>query len=142
MATFKQKLTAKHLVENGGNIGAAMRAAGYSKATAKTPQKLTLSKGWQDLMDDIFPDKALLIKHRQLLNAKKTIFVGNKKYLISDNVALAKALDLAYKLKGKYIHNEEEKRQFEEFDGWTQDELSNYATKGEMPEGKTINVLQ
>lgn len=137
MATFKQKLTAKHLVENGGNIGKAMRAAGYSKATAKTPQKLTLSKGWQDLMEDIFPDKTLLIKHRQLLNAKKAIFIGNKKYLISDNVALAKALDLAYKIKGRYTYKEDNKP-LREFDGWTQDELLNYATKGEMPKDKTI----
>ncbi|MDO8487563.1 MAG: hypothetical protein Q7S45_04665 [Candidatus Curtissbacteria bacterium] len=51
MATFKQKLAASKLVENGGNIGEAMKSAGYSKNTAKTPQKLTESKGWRELMD-------------------------------------------------------------------------------------------
>ena len=38
------------MVENGGNIGKAMIAAGYTPATAKTPQKLTQSEGYKELM--------------------------------------------------------------------------------------------
>lgn len=59
MPTYKQKIVASKLVENGGNIGKAMVAAGYSPATAKTPQKLTDSQGWQELMKDrspVYPD--------------------------------------------------------------------------------------
>lgn len=66
MPTLKQKLVASKLVENGGNMGRAMVSAGYSKATAKTPQKLTERKGWKELMNKYLPDEELLQKHRQL----------------------------------------------------------------------------
>ena len=89
MPTLKQKLVASKLVENGGNISRAMVSAGYSPATAKTPQKLTKSKGWKDLMDTIFPDEVLLNTHRQLLD-------------VSDANVVIRVLDLAYKLKGRY----------------------------------------
>ena len=49
--TLKQKLATEKLVENGGNIGKAMIEAGYSPMTAKTPQKLTESKGFQELKE-------------------------------------------------------------------------------------------
>ena len=52
MATRKQKLAVDKLVENGGNVSKAMEAAGYSKATAKTPQKLTESKGFMEILDE------------------------------------------------------------------------------------------
>ena len=52
MATSKQKKAVDKLVENGGNVSKAMEAAGYSKATAKTPQKLTESKGFMELLDE------------------------------------------------------------------------------------------
>jgi len=71
MTTIKQKLAVSKMVENGGNIGKAMIAAGYSPATAKTPQKLTDSRGWQELIKDYFSDKALVQLHRSLLFAEK-----------------------------------------------------------------------
>ena len=67
--TYKQKIAASKVVENGGNIGKAMLAAGYSPATAKTPQKLTRSKGWQKLFKQHLPEEKLLEKHKQLLDA-------------------------------------------------------------------------
>jgi len=57
------------MVENGGNISQAMRDAGYSPATAKTPQKLTKSKSWQKLMKKYLHDEYLISKHIQLLDA-------------------------------------------------------------------------
>ncbi len=46
MATYRQKLAAQKLVENGGNIGKAMSAAGYSPATAKgSPRWLVCERG-------------------------------------------------------------------------------------------------
>ena len=71
MTTIKQKLAASKLVENGGNIGKAMIDAGYSPTTAKTPQKLTKSKGWQELMQDYFPDEELVKTHKSLFDAEK-----------------------------------------------------------------------
>ncbi len=75
MATMKQKLAASKLVENGGNIGKAMISAGYSPMTAKTPAKLTRSKGWQDYMDTAFPDKLLAKIQRELLEASTLSFM-------------------------------------------------------------------
>lgn len=48
------------VAENGGNISKAMRDAGYSPQTAKTPQKLTQSASWQELMEAYLPDDMLL----------------------------------------------------------------------------------
>ena len=67
--TFRQRLAASKMVENGGNISQAMRDAGYSPATAKTPQKLTKSKSWQKLMKKYLHDEYLISKHIQLLDA-------------------------------------------------------------------------
>jgi hypothetical protein len=47
MSTIRQKRAITEMVENGGNISKAMISAGYSAATAKTPGKLTGSKGFQ-----------------------------------------------------------------------------------------------
>lgn len=69
MATIKQKKAIDKLVENGGNISKAMRDVGYSPQTAKTPQKLTESKGWKELMDKYLPDSLIAKKHNELLNA-------------------------------------------------------------------------
>ena len=48
MPTVKQKKAINNIVENGGNISKAMRDAGYSEQTAKTPQKLTESVGFKE----------------------------------------------------------------------------------------------
>lgn len=65
MATLKQKKAFDNVVENGGNVSKAMIEANYSPATAKTPQKLTESKGWSELciengLTDDFLVKALV----------------------------------------------------------------------------------
>lgn len=71
MATARQKVAAKKVVENGGNVSQAMIEAGYSPNTAHTPQKLTESKGWEELMEEFLSDKELQEKHRELLNATR-----------------------------------------------------------------------
>lgn len=48
--TLKQKRAFKAMVENGGNVSKAMISAGYSAPTAKTPQKLTESDGFQEIL--------------------------------------------------------------------------------------------
>lgn len=110
MATMKQKLAYKKVVENGGNISKAMKDAGFSPATAKTPQKLTESKGWKELMAKYLPDELLAKKHLALLNKKEIITKNNnatKEIEIVptgeiDATAVSKGLDMAYKLKGSY----------------------------------------
>lgn len=53
MATQKQTTAAKKMVENGGIVSKAMVDAGYSPATAKTPQKLTESKGYKNIVAEL-----------------------------------------------------------------------------------------
>lgn len=71
MATTRQKMAAKEVVGNGGNVTKAMLKAGYSKNTANTPQKLTESKGWEELMEEFLSDAELQEKHRGLLQATR-----------------------------------------------------------------------
>lgn len=72
MPTIKQKKAFKALGENGGNISKAMATAGYSitKPNVST-DKLTNSKGWQELMELHLPEKELAKKHKELLNSSR-----------------------------------------------------------------------
>lgn len=67
MSTLKQKKALDNMVENGGIISTAMIKAGYSENTAKTPQKLTESKGWRELVEERLPDTLLSQQHKELL---------------------------------------------------------------------------
>lgn len=89
MATQRQKKAFANVAENGGIVSRAMIDAGYSEQTAKTPQKLTDSKAWHELMEEYMPDNKLALKHQQLLNDE-------------ESTIQVKALDMAYKLKGSY----------------------------------------
>ena len=108
MPTVKQKKTATKMVEKGGNVSKAMVAGGYSPQTAHNPKKLTESKGWKELMESNIPDNLLARKHQALLNKKEIIVVGKGKDREAlttkeiDATAVAKGLDLAYKIKNKY----------------------------------------
>lgn len=93
MATFRQIQAVNNLVENGGNVSRAMLEAGYSPATAKTPQKLTESVGFSELMEAYLPDDMLLGALSDDIEAKK----GNRKA----------ELELAFKLKGKMVEKQD-----------------------------------
>lgn len=71
MPTIKQKRALDIVVEGSGNMGEAMVKAGYSKETAKTPQKLTESKGWKELVEEHLSDKTLSKIHEGLLKSKR-----------------------------------------------------------------------
>ena len=107
MATERQKKAIEYVVENGGNVSQAMIKANYSPKTAKTPQKLTQSKAWEELMDKHLPDKLLAKKHKELLTIPKKVrkFIKGdleSEYEEVDSNALKAGLDMAYKLKGHY----------------------------------------
>lgn len=108
MATFKQKVAFKEVL-NGSTISGAMVKAGYAeKTTATTTGKLTNTKGWKELMDKHMPDSVLAKKHRELLNKREIVYskVNGKEEAEQinepDTQAVSKALDMAYKLKGRY----------------------------------------
>lgn len=62
MPTLLQKRAVENLVANGGRVRKAMRDAKYSLATAKTPKKLTESKGYKELCVQYGLTDKLLLK--------------------------------------------------------------------------------
>lgn len=83
--TNKQSKAIHKMVENGGNASRAMRESGYSINTAKTPSKLTKSKSYTELLDDLLPNDFLLNALRADIEANP----GNRRAY----------LELAFKLK-------------------------------------------
>lgn len=120
--TTKQALASKKLVENGGNVSKAMREAGYSKAMAKNPQKLTQSKAWQQLMEKYLPDATLLQVHQEGLQANKIIsarIIGmdatdqtDDFIEVPDHAVRHKFLETAYKLKHRLSPESQTLQQF------------------------------
>lgn len=102
MSLFRAKATIENVLESNGkmSISKAMLKAGYPSSTAKNPQQLTRSKMWKQLLEEYLSDEYLSKKHKELLEKK-------------DANAVAKGLDMAYKLKGRYQkdkENEEENK--------------------------------
>ena len=114
MATTKQKLVVKKLMENNGNVSKSMKEAGYSLETAKNPQQVTRSKGFEELMEKELPDGLLLKRHKELLNKREVIttkffnhttgeYEKETKVIDEPDTKAVKAgLNMGYKLKGKY----------------------------------------
>jgi hypothetical protein len=113
MATLKQKLAFKEVGVNGGNISKAMKSANYAPSITHATEKLTNSKGWQELMNKFLPDKLLAQKHLEGLEANRIISANitygeadektNDFIEVPDQATRHKFLDTAYKLKGRYI---------------------------------------
>jgi len=53
MATIKQRRAVIKMVETGGNASKAMRDRGYSPNTAVNPDKLTRTKGFREVADEL-----------------------------------------------------------------------------------------
>lgn len=116
MATTKQKMALTKLSENvrksgkkPGNLGAALKAAGYSESVCKSPQRVTKSKGWTELLDEYFPGYLVLERHRKLLDNE-------------DPKVVSRALDMAYKLRGSYNSNTTNQIT-SQFQDWTDEDL-------------------
>lgn len=107
MATVRQKMALAKLAENGGSVGQAMRDAGYSEVSSKTPSKLTNSIGWNELVEEHLPDAALVKVHKEGLGAFKyeTQLTGKGESQIvkvPDFSVRHKYLETGYKVKGRY----------------------------------------
>ena len=90
MPTIKQEKALEKMVENGGNASQAMRDVGYSENTAKTPQKLTESKGFKELCEDSgLTDSFLIESLVEDIKAKK----GNRRA----------ELELGLKVRGRLV---------------------------------------
>lgn len=101
-ATIKQKRAFKEVGVNGGNISKAMVAAGYSVEVAKRTDKLTNTKGWQELMEEYLPDELLTKVHVEGLAATK-IHTSHTEpdQLVPDFSTRHKYLETGYKIKNK-----------------------------------------
>ena len=114
--TQRQKKAIEKVSENIGKpLGEIMREVGYSESTSETPQRLTESKAWMELMDQYIPDDKLLIKHEEALEAVKpigalilidkdgkTVTKDNEGMIeVPDQVVRLKAVELGYRVKGK-----------------------------------------
>ena len=96
------------MVENGGIASKAIADAEYSPSMAHNPHRITESKGWAELMNKHLPDSALAKKHRELLNKREyRTFDGNSEDIGPETQAVSKALDMAYRLKGRYEEGED-----------------------------------
>ncbi len=77
MATEKQKKAAEKMSENirkekPDPVGKVLQEAGYSESVSESPQRVTESKGFIELMDEMgLSDDALIKKNQQLLDAKR-----------------------------------------------------------------------
>jgi len=116
MATIKQKMTFKEVVK-GSTIKGAMRKAGYSEETSKRTNKVTRTKGWEELLEKHIPDSLLAKRHRELLNKQEVIIIRDGKESHTElteqpHTDVKAAIDMGYKLKGKYAAEKHEVQVF------------------------------
>lgn len=100
------------VIESGGikPVSVAMVEVGYSPASATNPQKITESKSWQVLLDEYLPDEFLAEKHKELFDKEEVVVRNNVATGQVDVIptgqidvqARKAALDMAYKIKGRY----------------------------------------
>lgn len=110
--TIKQKTSFDKTLGNGGNVTKAMREVGYSENTLNTPQKLTESDGWKQLMDEHISETKLAKVHSEGLEATKqekaltiTEEEGGEVKMglveVPDHAVRHKYLETGYKIRGK-----------------------------------------
>ncbi len=99
--SLKQRKALDIMVENGGNASRAMRDAGYSPMTAKSPHKLTESLGFQELMAEKLNDELLARVHSEGLEAYRTISNEDGEVELPDFAVRHKYLETAYKIRDK-----------------------------------------
>lgn len=96
---LRQKKAVVELMANGGNLGDALKKAGYSDSVSKRPKQVTQTKGFKELLEEYLPDELLQKVHLEGLMADKAEHGGGT---IEDYPTRHKYLDTAYKLKGAY----------------------------------------
>jgi len=99
--TNKQRIAAKELVENGGNMGIALKKVGYSDSIAKNPYKVVRSKGFQDALAAVgISDEKLALVLNEGLDAHKLLTIKDQVCSIPDYAVAHKYLETILKLKG------------------------------------------
>lgn len=106
--TIRQKKRAEIIGKN-RTTEQELLEAGYAPSTAKKqPPSVMKAKGWIEILDAKLPDSKLLTRHNELLDKQEYIAIGKagEREVVPtgeiDANAVAKGLDMAYKLKSKY----------------------------------------
>lgn len=96
----------RKIEENNGNVSKSLRELEYSPSSVANPQRVTGTQTFQALLDEFLPEQHLATKHREFLDSKRiirTYVKGDLKEETEETDGNAvKALDMAYKLRGKY----------------------------------------
>ena len=114
--TQRQVRAINNVVETGATVTQAMLKAGYPRTTVNNPKVLTESKYWKQIMNQYLPDHKLFKKHEEALDATKwNDFTGERE---ADHSIRLKAVDMAYKLKGRGVDSSTSNTQINiSFDG-------------------------
>lgn len=94
-------------MQQGMPISKAMIAMSYKPSVARNTANITGTKSWAMLMDEYLPEDLVAERHNELLNkrAYRKIEQDGKTMEIEDGPdtpAVAKALEMAYKLRGSF----------------------------------------
>ncbi len=133
--TFKQHIAAKELVENGGNVPRALRKAGYSAAMIKNPQKVTRSRGFQEVLGEIISDEKLALVLREGLDAVKPVkgkgsdgkFLG----FYSDFAVRRQYVEICLRLKG-YLSIAQQSNDYNHMRSLSDEELDAIIVRGKQ----------
>ena len=98
------------------SMGKLMRKAGYSQSSSTMPKSVTGSKQWQVLCTKYLKDSKLLRRHEEMLDKKEIIVKIDKRGQVfkyntgQPHSDVNKALDIAYRIKNKYLDEGIEKQ--------------------------------
>lgn len=113
MSGLKQDVVFQHVVK-GGTISGGMVKAGYAPSTAQRTDKVTKTKRWQELVAKYISDQKIARLHDKLLNKQEVIALSDGtqhgahlEWTGQPHSDAVKALEMAYRLKDKYPHDEE-----------------------------------
>ena len=91
-----------NVLKTSDKLGKAMVKAGYSVSTSRKPKVLTNSNAWKQVMQKYLPDDKLFRKHDEALDAIKHVLLDDGNMVTEpDHSIRLKAVDMAYKLKGR-----------------------------------------
>lgn len=68
---IKHKRVLKYMEDNGCSMKEALRACGYSKTVQNSPEKVTKTESWKQLIDRVLPESKLIDVHEKQLQSWK-----------------------------------------------------------------------
>lgn len=119
---MRQVITFKKTVENGGNVTKAAKEAGYADTTINSPKNITETLGWDQLREKYLSEEKIAKVHSRLLECKRPVVVAGHVEMFPDNDVQKGAVDMGYKLRGRYAE-EKSSVTFRKYGDLTDEEL-------------------